>query len=506
MLQDEEYEYITEREASAIKVIFEKYIQSYKERDASQTDIEWLEQLFKSEFPKMEEDTIKLEASEIIEAINNFDRHLESVNLAAKKGVSKEKWLADEFQDASTSMSVNEYGKILESIDDMLYKQNLQLDHALRRSQDGHIKKSLNLDGIIAENMIAQTAELSGFLQGKNIKVEVRDVFTENSVDVRATNLKTGKYQNYQLKYGKNANATINLIERGNYNNQQLIVPSEQLEDVQAHFKLKKSNKTISDHINAWGAKGNKFTKSDMKELQQYAQQKGVSPVMDYNHFRNRDLAMSIGKNASAMALQSAAVTTGINLANKVFKGERIEIEEVVEVAIKSGIDTSVKVVTSATLQVAVRKGLIKSIPKMTPTAVITNIVMVGIENMKILTKIASGELSFTKGLDQMGRVTTSMVVGLYGISQGAAIITALTTLTLGAAPVIAVLSGYIGVMLGYYCGSKLGNSIYNIGKKVASFAKNAARTVMRGIMKTGQEVANGIKEIVRSFTEFLGF
>ena len=36
--------------------------------------------------------------------------------------------------------------------------------------------------------------------------------------------------------------------------------------------------------------------------------------------------------------------------------------------------------------------------------------------------EIASGELSVIKGIDQMGRVTTSMVGGLWGMAKGAAI------------------------------------------------------------------------------------
>ena len=155
----------------------------------------------------------------------------------------------------------------------------MELADALQRSTDGQIKMSPNLDGNIAENVIAKTTELSGFIQGKNIKVEVRDVFTENSVDVRAINLDTGKYQNYQLKFGKDAKATIDLIERGNYNNQQIIVPSEQLEEVRAHFKAKGSSKTITDHIDAWGAEGKKFTKENMKELQLAAQEDGIMKV-----------------------------------------------------------------------------------------------------------------------------------------------------------------------------------------------------------------------------------
>ena len=75
-----------------------------------------------------------------------------------------------------------------------------------------------------------------------------------------------------------------------------------------------------------------------------------------------------------------------------------------IEIAVKTGADTSLKVVTAGTLQVAIRKGIISFIPKMTPAGVIANMACVGIENVKILSKIATGELSVTKGLDQMGQ------------------------------------------------------------------------------------------------------
>ena len=46
-------------------------------------------------------------------------------------------------------------------------------------------------------------------------------------------------------------------------------------------------NKTISDHIDAWGAEGKKFTKEEMKNLQIAAQEDGIMPSMDsvsYTH------------------------------------------------------------------------------------------------------------------------------------------------------------------------------------------------------------------------------
>ena len=517
--ENETVEYITEKEARTVKEMFKKYLKDYKEKPETMTDKEWLERLFKTELPETPSDEAAHEAEEIVSAIDTFDSNLRSVNEAATHGVSKESWLAGKIQEASVGVAVNEYGRSLQAMDDMLFQKNMELSDALTVAVDGDIRRvnmNPNLDGIMAENMIAKTTELSAFAQGKNIRVDILESHNANSVDVRAINLDTGKYQNYQLKFGKDAKATIDLIERGNYNNQQIIVPSEQLEEVQAHFRAKGSSKTISDHIEAWGAEGKKFTKAEMKELQLVAQEDGLMPSMDYSHYQTKDLAMSIGKNAGAMALQTAAITTGLNIAQKVFSGEKVDADELVEIAVKTGADTTVKVVTAGTLQVAIRKGIIKFIPKVTPAGTIANIACVGIENVKILAKIAKGELSVTKGLDQMGRVTTSMVGGLIatGATTAAIGITATgmvgTAAAIAAIPVVgvplAIGAGLVAGMVGYFGGSKLGDAVYSAGKKVAGVAKSMAKAAVNGLKSAGRAAVNKVKSAGRKLANFLGF
>lgn len=505
-VKKKEQEYLTEEEGRKVKDLFKKYLKSYKEKNPQMSDKAWLEQLFRTELPEMTEDEIMQDSKEIVESIKVFDNNLVSCNEAAKSGISKEKWLADKMQEASVGIAVNEYGNILQQMDNVLYAKNAELADALSRNADGHIMMSPNLDGNIAENMIAKTSELSASLQGKNISVEVLESHAANSVDVRAINHDTGQYQNYQLKFGKDAKATIDLLERGNYNNQRVVVPSEQLEEVQAYFKEKGSSKTITDHIEAWGAEGKSFTKEEMKALQEKAQQDGVAPEIDYSHYQTKDLALNIGKNAGAMALQAAAVTTGLNVAAKIFNGEQVDADELVEVAIKTGADTSIKTVTAGTLQVAIRKGIIKFIPKATPAGVIANIACVGIENVKILAKIASGDLSVTKGLDQMGRVTTSMVGGLWGAAKGVVIGASLTSWVPVFGPVLAVATGFVGGMVGYFGGSKLGDTIYNVGKKVAGAAKTVGKAAWNGVKSAVRTVGEKIKKKGRKIASLFGF
>ncbi|MCC8075171.1 MAG: hypothetical protein LIO95_04385 [Clostridiales bacterium] len=499
-------EYLTEKEARAVKALLKKSLRDYKKKPASMTDQVWLERLFVTELPELPAEEARQDAAEIVTAIETFDEDLQAVDEAATHGVSKESWLADKLQESSVGMSVNEYGRTLQAMDDVLYQANMEMADALQRSSDGHIKMSPNLDGNIAEQMVAKSTELSASLQGKNIKVEVRDAYTKNSVDVRATNLETGEYQNYQLKFGKDAKATIDLIERGNYNNQRIVVPADQLEEVQAHFKAKGSNKTITNHIDAWGAEGKAYTKEEMKALQEAAQEDGIMPSMDYSHYQTRDLAMSIGKNAGVMALQSAAVTTGLNIAKKVFEGEEVDPDELVEAAIKTGADTSVKVVTAGTLQVAIRKGILSVIPKTTPAGIIANVACVGVENVKILGKIASGELSLTRGLDRMSRVTTSMAAGLWQMAKGAAFGAKLAAWIPVIGAPLSVVSGLVGGMVGYMGGSKLGEAVHSAGKKVAGVAKTVAKSAVRGVKRVASAAKNTIGSFARGFTSLLGF
>lgn len=205
-------------------------------------------------------------------------------------------------------------------------------------------------------------------------------------------------------------------------------------------------------------------------------------------------------------ALQTAAVTTGLTVAGKIFNDEKVDPDELVEIAIKTGTDTSIKTVTAGTLQVAVRKGIIEMIPKETPAGVIANIACVGVENVKILTKIASGELSITKGLDHMGRTTTSMVGGLWGMAKGAAIGAELT----GWIPVVgsacAVVTGFVGGMIGYFGGSKVGDTVYATGKKVAIAAKTVAKAAWNGIKSAANTAVNMVKSAGRVFSSLLGF
>lgn len=491
-------EYISDQEARSVKDLFLTAWKMYKEKKEDVSDKQWLQTFLQTELPNISAEEAAVDAQEILDTIVVYDENLASITSASEKGVAKSTWLENHLQQASVGVAVSQYGDMLQSLDNILTYKNMELSDALKRSADGHIKMSPNLDGNIAEHMIASTAELSAFAQGKPIKVEVRDVFTSNSVDVRAINLDTGHYQNYQLKFGQDAKATIALIERGNYDNQRIVVPAEQLPEIQAYFNAKGSQKTITDHIDAFGCKGKSFTKADMKELQNKVQKDGLMPTMDYNNYNTKDLAMAVSKNTGVLVLQAAAVTTGLAIASKAFNGERIDGDELIETALSTSCDTGLKMVASGTMQVAVRRGLIRCIPSGTPAHVIVNTVCVGIENAKIAYKVAKGEISVQKGLDLMRCTTTSMIGGLLCSAQGFVIGASLAAWVPIIGPVLSVVTGLVGGMVGYAAGAKVGEMVCSAGTKIATAAKTIAKamthTIKKGMTTARTVVSKGRK------------
>ena len=173
---------------------------------------------------------------------------------------------------------------------------------------------------------------------------------------------------------------------------------------------------------------------------------------------------MGIGKQAGQAALMGAAIGAGFDVAQKVWNGEEIDGAEIVETAIVSGADFGVKAAAAGALKVGVEKGIITAIPKGTPAGTIANIVHVGVENAKVIGKMATGELTVKEGVEKMEQVTVSTVAGITASVKGAAIGATIGTV-LG--PVGSAIGGFIGGTVGYMAGSKVGEKVATGAQKI---------------------------------------
>lgn len=142
----------------------------------------------------------------------------------------------------------------------------------------------------------------------------------------------------------------------------------------------------------------------------------------------------------------------------------------------------------------------------MLSSTVIGNIACVGIENAKILLKIASGDLSVTKGIDCMGCTTVSMIGGIAGMTKGAVIGAKHTVWIPVVGAPLAVATGFVGGMIGYIGGSKIGDAVYGDGKKVASAAKTVAKSALNGLKSAGRAIVSVVRSRVKAVGRILGF
>ena len=489
----------TEKEAGEIRELFTRFLNKYKENPQRDME-EWLSEQIQTELPeKSEEETIRM-AKEIKESIKEYDEDLESLTKSCKKGITKESWFADRLQDSAKGMSVNKFGNYLYGIDRGLEQSNQQMLKTILRN-DGEINQCLNLDGFIAEqqqvNDFNNEAALKGSPYRASVCVPENGQYKKNSVDVEIHNVKTNQkgVERYQLKYGKDAKTTIEMIKRGDYRNQRLVVPTEQVEEVQQAFP----NKTVTDHIGGSekiDISSRPLSKMQIKQIQSGVQENGVFPTTDWNTYQTKELAINIGKNAGKAGISAAFMGMGMNLAKKVFSGEKIEADEVVKEAIETGSDTCVKAAAGGALKVASEKGAVSILPPGTPAGTLAKIACVGVENVKILWKVAKGDLTMSEAMEHMGRTRVSMYAGL----SAGAIGTGIGAAALSWIPVVGPLvGGVVGGTVGYMAGSKFGEKIFNGAKKVV---KKGVELVSKGVVV----ITNVLSSVKDTIFGWLGF
>jgi hypothetical protein len=497
-----QFEGLSEKEVKQLHEIMKRFMQAYHKKAPECSDREWLIECYHAELPSWEADKVEKLADDTLKSIQEYNKNLESVTKAAKQGISSEKWFADEVAKASTGVAINDYGNRLMEIDAAITNGNAQMMRTVS-TQAGEISQCYNLDGYIAEQHHVNTFNANASLRNSNYVARVQvpgpgETYGKNSFDCVVLDKSSGKIvQQYQVKYGADAKATIELLRSGNYNNQRFLVPTEQVAEVQAAFP----GKTVTDTIRVGDQTSSlPLTKAKAKELQLNTQKNGSFELVDYNTFQTKDLALHIGKNAAMVGLQSAALTTGITLAAKALSGEYIDSDTVIETALTTGADASVKAAAVGALKVGAEKGILSIIPPGTPVHIISSIACMGIENAKILSKVATGELTMSEALDQIGQVSTAMVYGLGWSAMG----TLAGAAALSWIPIVGpIAGGLVGGLVGYMAGSKFGETIYKGAKKICTTAKTVASRAWEGVKSVGRAVGGAIKGAVGAVASF---
>lgn len=488
-----------EQEAKALKETLVRFIREYGKKSESQSDHDWLKERFLAELPDLSEEEAERLSSETLDEIAAYDQNLASLHSARAQGKTAEEWFAEKSQEAASSLSASAFGAKLAALDTALEEANAQMTRAVT-THSSVINQQMNLDGFIAEQHHVNTFNLAAAASSSPFHAEVcapavGETYGKNSFDIVIRDQADRIVHQYQCKYGADAETTIQMIQRGNYNNQTLLVPPEQVEQVQAAFP----GKTVVAEIGGTekvSVKSQALTKAEAKELQLRTQETGVVQEVSWSAYDAKMTAKFIGKQAAVAGVLGAATATGFHIAGRLMNGEEIDAEEVVGVALETGADTGIKAAVAGAVKVGAEKGMIGLLPPGTPMQAIVNIVCVSIENIKILGKVAKGEITMREALDLMGCNTVSMV---YGLSWGAAGAMIGAT-ALGWIPLVGpVVGGFTGGVVGYMAGSKFGQTIYEGAKKIASAAKSTARKLFGGVKDGAKNVLRGLKRLVHA-------
>ncbi|MBQ8786957.1 MAG: hypothetical protein IJZ61_04910 [Oscillospiraceae bacterium] len=486
VLDEEHQPIIVEEDCRELKPIMSDFMQAYVNNSNVPVE-EWLPNKLHEHLPERSRDEIVRMSDEIITAVRISEEKKISLKKAIANGRSKESWFASEMKKATSAMSAQQASEYLHGLDVAVNTANDSL-HRTITTMAGNVSNNPCLDGFIAEQYHAQTFNMNAEAAGSPYRAEVLEPngagYKKNSVDIVIKDANGKVVKRYQSKYCKDAAATQKAFEKGDYRGQQKLVPEEQLSSM-----TKKSTAVIESPD---GVTSNPLKKSQAKQMQQEAQS-GKWNDLNWNEYKSKDLAIGVGKQAGYAALQGAAIGVGFDIAKKIWNGEEIKGEDVVETAITSGADFGVKAATAGALKVGAEKGVIRFIPKGTPAATIANIAFVAIENVKILGKVATGKLTIKEGLEKMGQTTVSVTAGLAASAKGAAVGAAVGTVF---GPVGTAVGGFVGGAVGYMAGSKVGEAVYNGAKKVAGKVVEAVKSVASNVKATASKVATGVKNL----------
>lgn len=496
-------EELTEEKAREMRRILQEFLSSYAQKPENVATEDWLAAELKRQMPDITEDEAKEIAQNTVKTVELYDRKLDEVNRYCAAGHTKEEWLSDTLQKAAVGVEVNQFGSYLSGIDQAITEANEAMCKAVM-TQQNTISMNPNLDGFIAEQYAVNTHNLDAALKNSDYRAVRLDrpeggAFGKNSVDIKIINKDTGEtVQRYQAKFYKDAKSSIKALDPSRYGNQRGLVAKGQAKaDVVRDNLPKGSKKSITDHIGGTDgvdSKSKPLSKNAAERMRDRAQKSGrVNGKVSWNSYDIKDLTINIGKQAAFAGVGAAALGAGLSMAAKVVQGEKIDGEEVVETAITTGADAGVKAATAGALKVGVERGLIPVLPKNAPYVAIA---CVAIENLKVMSKYAQGELTAVEALDRMGRTTAAVVGGLAASAEGAVVGAAIGMV---AGPIGAAVGGLIGGLVGYVAGSKVGEAIYDGAKTLGKAAVSTIKTI-------GGTVCGGIKTVARGIGSLFGW
>lgn len=470
--------------------IFKDFLQSYLEKDVGTSDKDWLKNKLKQESLNLTDEALDQLSSELAGGVVSFNETLASIDNSRKQGQKAEAWLATKAEESTKNVTVDE----LQAVEGFLQGSNDRLLRSLKAAEQvkSIAKTSVEVvaEQILLDDFNRSSADSNARYEAAIDEASANSVYGRNFFDLVVKDKFTGKpLEHYQVMFGKTVQETIDMIAAADTAGQKFIVPKEMVEEVQKALP----GRAVLDRLG-----GSKLINLASNPLSSKIIEKCLTGELPsvINQISSADsgtLIKSIANNAVASGVLSSGMLDGLEkvVGKKVINdfGGR----ELLEQALLSGNTEGIKVAASGALATCVNKGLVKALPANTPGIVVSGLASAGIENIKVLSQVASGKMTMPEALNRMGDMNLAMayefVWGKYAKKVAA--------LALNYIPVVGpIVSTLVTAGTLPLVGEKVRSLVFQGLKKVVPVVK----TVARKAYNTVKSVCSKVKNFVCNF------
>lgn len=480
-------------DAGKTTAVITAFVTSCNKRGEKPLD-QWLSDEFRK-YPQLwkNEEELLDTTRQVIQSTDAFNHSRESLQLHLDKGRSSASWLAGEIEkNAAVTGSVN-VGQYAGRIDQALAEATTNARRIIT-TQTGTVSLNPNLDGFIAEQHHVDTFNIDATTKGSPYRARMVNSRDLNSVDIEIVDGNGNVVGRYQSKYGADAKATNNQFERGDYADQERLVPEGHGAEVPNSTEV----------IEADGVKSRPLSKEEAKALQEKAQQEVEARQYEWKDTNRVDIAKQIGKQALVGACIAAGMQGTRILARRFWNrlngrenpSANEDLKEFFESSLRATTQTAAQVAVSGAVVVAVKNGWLGAALRNTPAGLITNIACVGLQNAKILYKLGKGELTQSEALDAIGNTTVTTSMAIAGATKGASLGAAIGTVF---GPIGTAVGGFVGGVAGGIAGGQIGEIVYEAGKTMAKTAVKVVASIAEGAGRTIESIGRGISNFASS-------
>lgn len=465
--------------------IFKDFLQSYLEKDVGTSDKDWLKNKLKQESLNLTDEALDQLSSELAGGVVSFNETLASIDNSRKQGQKAEAWLATKAEESTKNVTVDE----LQAVEGFLQGSNDRLLRNLKAAEQvkSIAKTSVEVvaEQILLDDFNRSSADSNARYEAAIDEASANSVYGRNFFDLVVKDKFTGKpLEHYQVMFGKTVQETIDMIAAADTAGQKFIVPKEMVEEVQKALP----GKAVLDRLG-----GSKLINLASNPLSSKIIEKCLTGELPsvINQISSADsgtLIKSIANNAVASGVLSSGMLDGLEkvVGKKVINdfGGR----ELLEQALLSGNTEGIKVAASGALATCVNKGLVKALPANTPGIVVSGLASAGIENIKVLSQVASGKMTMPEALNRMGDMNLAMayefVWGKYAKKVAA--------LALNYIPVVGpIVSTLVSAGTLPLVGEKVRSLVFQGLKKVVPVVKTVARKAYNTVKSVCSKVKN---------------